>query len=177
MGPGLRKASLTAHVVTSVGWLGAVATTLGLGVAGLTSDDPIVVRGAYATLEATGWWVLVPLSFLSLGTGVTQAMVTRWGLLSHYWVVIKLAMNVLANIVLLLYMGTIEHLADLARNSELTGGIDSLRDPSPVLHASAALVLLVAATALSVYKPPGLTRRGQRQRHARTPSGSATAAT
>jgi YHS domain-containing protein len=36
-----------------------------------------------------------------------------------------------------------------------------------VLHASAALLLLVAATALAVYKPRGLTRYGQRSSSAR----------
>lgn len=37
-----------------------------------------------------------------------------------------------------------------------------LRDPSPVLHASAAILLLVGATVLSVFKPKGLTRHGRR---------------
>ena len=37
MAPGLRKLVLTAHIVSSVGWLGAVAGFLALSVAGLTS--------------------------------------------------------------------------------------------------------------------------------------------
>lgn len=36
----LRKLALTAHVVSSVGWLGAVTAFLALSIAGLTSKDP-----------------------------------------------------------------------------------------------------------------------------------------
>lgn len=39
MTPRLRKFALTAHVTSSVGWLGAVATFLALAVVGLTSQD------------------------------------------------------------------------------------------------------------------------------------------
>ena len=39
MTPRLRKFALTAHVTSSVGWLGAVAGFLALAVAGLTSQE------------------------------------------------------------------------------------------------------------------------------------------
>lgn len=42
----LRKLNLTAHVTSSVGWLGAVAGVLVLSIAGQTSHDPEVVRAA-----------------------------------------------------------------------------------------------------------------------------------
>ena len=47
--------------------------------------------------------------------------------------------------------------------------LGAIQNPSPVLHAGAALVLLVAATALAVLKPRGLTPYVRRkQRAART---------
>ena len=49
MTPRLRKLMLTAHVTSSVGWLGAVAVSFALAVAGLTSQDAQTVRGAYLT--------------------------------------------------------------------------------------------------------------------------------
>ena len=55
--PRLRKLALTAHVTSSVGWLGAVVAFLALSVAGLTSHDPQTVRGAYLVMELTGWVV------------------------------------------------------------------------------------------------------------------------
>ena len=166
MSPRLRKFTLTAHVTASVGWLGAVACSVALALAGLTSQDPQVVRAAYLTLELIGWFVLVPLSVTSLLTGLVQALGTRWGLFRHYWVLVKLLMNISATIVLLLYMQTLDHLADVAADTTSSSGdLMRLRDPSPVLHASAALLLLLVATTLSVYKPRGMTRYGQRKQH------------
>lgn len=66
MTPRLRKFALTAHVTSSVGWLGAVAGFLALAVAGLTSQDAQMVGAAYLTMELTTWFVIVPLSLASL---------------------------------------------------------------------------------------------------------------
>ncbi len=160
--PRLRKLALTAHVTASVGWLGAVLGVLALAVAGLTSDDPQTVRAVYIAMEATGWFVLVPLALASLVTGIVQGLGTQWGLFRHYWVVFKLLINVFATIILLMYMQTLGSLADraAATSGEHLGG---LRSPSPLLHAAVALVLLLAATTLAVYKPPGMTRYGRRK--------------
>ncbi|MGH2358186.1 MAG: hypothetical protein ACRDGJ_09270 [Candidatus Limnocylindria bacterium] len=89
MTPRLRKFALTAHVAFSVGWLGAVAGFVGLGVVGLTSEDAQTVRGAYLVMELAAWLTL--------------------------------------------------------------------------LHAALALLLLLVATALAVYKPRGMTPYGQRK--------------
>jgi hypothetical protein len=168
MTPRLRKLMLTAHVTSSVGWLGAVAVSFALGVAGLTSQDTQTVRGAYLTLELTGWFVLVPLSLASLLTGLVQSLGTTWGLFRHYWVLFKLLINLVASIVLLLYMQTLSYLAGIAAETTLSSGdLAELRNPSPVLHAGGALLLLLVATTLAVYKPRGMTRYGQRKQHER----------
>ena len=73
-------------------------------------------------------------------------------------------MNVTAVVVLLLYMQTLGYMEDLATSSTApNGGLSGLRDPSPVLHAGFGMLLLLVAAALSVYKPRGLTRYGQRK--------------
>jgi hypothetical protein len=167
MSHGLRKLTLTAHVTCSVGWLGAVAGFLALAVAGLTSQDAQLVRAAYLAMELTGWFVLVPLSFASLLTGLAQSLGTAWGLFRHYWVLFKLLINVLATIILLIYMQSLGNLAGRAAEVASSGGdLRGLRSPSPVLHAGAALLLLVVATTLAVYKPRGMTRYGWRKQHA-----------
>lgn len=158
----VRKFALTAHVAVSVGWLGAVVGFLALAVAGVTSQDAQTVRGAYLMMELTGWFVLVPLSLASLLTGLVQSLGTRWGLFRHYWVLAKLLLNVFANIVLLLYTQTLGYLADVAAAS---GDLSGLRSPTAVIHAGGALLLLVVATILSVYKPRGMTRYGQRKQN------------
>jgi hypothetical protein len=164
MTPRLRKLALTAHVTSSVGWLGAVAGFLALAVAGLASQDAQTVRGAYLAMELTGWFVLVPLAISSLLTGLVQSLGTTWGLFRHYWVVFKLLINVVATVVLLLYMQTLGSLAEVAAGSTSpSADLGALRSPSPALHAGAALLLLIVATTLAVYKPRGMTRYGQRK--------------
>ena len=96
MTPRLRKFALTAHVTSSVGWLGAVAVFLALGIAGLTSQDAQAMRAAYLAMESIGWFVLVPFSLASLLTGLVSSLGTTWGLFRRYWVLFKLLINILA---------------------------------------------------------------------------------
>jgi hypothetical protein len=164
MTPGLRKFALTAHITASVGWLGAIAGFLAVAIAGLTSENAQMVRAAYIVMEPIGWYVLVPLSFASLLTGLVSSLGTKWGLFRHYWVVFKLLINLFATVVLLIYMQTLSSLAGVAANLTLSSAdLFELRNPSPVIHAGAALLLLLVAVILSVYKPPGITQYGWRK--------------
>jgi hypothetical protein len=163
MTPRLRKFALTAHVASSVGWLGAVVVFLGLAVVGLTSPNAQTVRGAYLVMEPAAWFLLVPLAFASLLTGLVQSLGTTWGLFRHYWVVFKLIINVVTTIVLLVYMETFSFMAGVAADPNAELGV--VRNASPALHAGAALLLLVVATTLAVYKPRGVTRYGRRKQH------------
>src|SRR3990170_4099331 len=110
----LRKLALTAHVTSSVGWLGSVGGFLALAVAGLTSQDSQLVRATYLAMELTGWFVIVPLSLASLLTGLVQSLGTEWGLFRHYWILVKLLITILATIVLLVHMQPISHMAGVA---------------------------------------------------------------
>jgi hypothetical protein len=61
MTPRLRKFALTAHVTSSVGWLGAVVAYPALAITGLTSPDAQRVQAVYLAMELIGWYVIVPL--------------------------------------------------------------------------------------------------------------------
>src|SRR5438874_10803954 len=98
MSPRLRKIALTAHVTSSVGWLGSVTVFLVLAITGVTSQNSEVVRAAYLAMALVAWSVIVPLSLASLLTGLVQALGTQWGLVRHYWIVFKLVINVASNI-------------------------------------------------------------------------------
>jgi hypothetical protein len=162
MTPVVRKLVLTCHVTVSVGWLGAVAGFLALAVAGLTGDDPLRVRAAYLAMELVGWWVIVPASIGSLVTGLVHALGGEWGLVRHYWVLIKLVLTALATVVLLVHMQPVGRVAALAMAKALSAG--ELRDlrVQLIADAVAAQVVLVVATTLSVFKPRGVTRLGRR---------------
>ena len=161
LAPSLRNLALTAHVTASVGWLGAVAGFLALAVVGLASEDAQRVRAAYLVMEPIGWFVLVPLAFASLLTGLTQSLGTHWGLFRHYWVLFKLLINLFATFVLLLYMQTLDLVGDVA--GDPSAELSEVRNVSPLLHAVLALFLLVVAAALAIYKPRGMTRYGRRK--------------
>ena len=162
-----RKLALTAHVACSVGWSGAIVAFLGLGIAGLATDDAGTASGVYVAMEVTGRYVLVPFAVGSLLTGVVQSLVTRWGLVRHYWVVAKLAITVFAAAVLLMYLETLDALAVASRAASPGAGLGTAESLSPVLHAGAALALLLVATVLAVYKPRGLTPYGLRKQRRR----------
>ena len=164
MTPGLRKFALTAHVTASVGWLGAVAGFLALAVAGLASPDTQMVRAAYVAMDLIGWFVIVPLSLASLLTGLIQALGTTWGLFRHYWVLLKFLINILATLLLLLHMRPTTYLARAATETTFWGAdLHGLRIQL-VVDAGAALLALLVATTLSVYKPRGMTPYGHRKR-------------
>ena len=174
MPPAVRKLALTAPVSATVGWLGAVVAFLGLAVVGLTNENPQTVRGVYLVMQPAAWFALAPLAMLSLVTGLVQALGTAWGLVRHYWVIFKLLITVLATLVLLLYMQTFAAMAATASDPDV--GLGLVRNPSPLVHTVLALVLLLLATALAVYKPHGLTRYGwrrQEERRRRLSVGSA----
>jgi hypothetical protein len=174
MSPAVRRAALTAHITASVGWLGAVAAFLGLAVIGLVSRDAQTVRGVYLVMEPVGWFVLVPLGLASLLTGLVQSLGTTWGLFRHYWVVFKLLINLFATVVLLMYMQTLDQFARTAAEHPSSGGdLGALRSPSPLLHAVLALLLLLVAATLAVFKPRGLTPYGRRKLRERRPVGHA----
>jgi len=161
LSPGTRKFALTAHVTSSVGWVGAAVVFLAVAVVGLTSQDDLTVRGAYLVMKPAAWFVLVPLALLSLLTGIVMSLGTTWGLFRHYWVALKLLITVLSTIVLLIYMETFRRMAAVAADSSVS--LAMVRNPSPVLHATLALLLLLAATVLAVYKPPRMTAYGRRK--------------
>ena len=164
MPPGLRTLALTAHVTSSVGWLGAVVAYLALVGAALASQDVRTVRGAWVGMDVIAWFVIVPLSLASLLTGLVQGLGTPWGLLRHYWVLFKLVLTVVASAILLLHIPTVSHFAGRAATAD-GGGLDGLS--GELLHAGGGLVVLLATTALSVYKPRGLTPYGWRKRRSR----------
>jgi hypothetical protein len=160
----LRKLSLTLHVISSVGWMGAVACFFALAIVGITAGEDQVVRGAYIGMKVTTWAVIVPLCFASLVTGVIESLVSPWGLFRHYWVVAKLVLTALATVVLLIHTQPIGLMAHAATHAALGADLRSIRIQL-LVDAAAALFVLLVATVLAIYKPPGTTRYGWRKQH------------
>lgn len=158
MPPRIRKAALLAHVVFSVGWLGAVAAYLPLAIKGLTGTDAAAVRAAYLAMEQIGWGVIVPLALLSLATGLIQSLGTEWGLFRHYWVVAKLVLTGISTAILLAHMPAVSRAAAAVTNASLPIVPHDMMRAQLAVHAAGGLVVLLFITALSVFKPWGRIR-------------------
>ena len=175
MSPGVRKLALTVHLISSVGWIGAVIAYLALGLSARYAGDALAVLSAWIAMELTGWYVIVPLAVASFVTGLVMSLATPWGLFRHYWVVISLALTLLSVVVLLLHMPSVSATTDSLRAGVASGGAipvtpsehgghgGGLARGGDLFHPGVGLVVLLVVTVLNVYKPRGLTTYGWRK--------------
>jgi hypothetical protein len=151
------KLMLTAHVTFSLGWFGTIAAFLVLSIAGLTGNEQ-VVKACYLGMDLIAWFVILPFCLCSLLTGLTQSLFTHWGLFKHWWIFVKFLITLIATVVLLLHMQPISYIAKMSSESPLTLQELSALRIRLIADAGAALLVLVAATTISVYKPWGKIR-------------------
>jgi hypothetical protein len=161
MPPAVRRSALAVHVVSSVGWIGAAAGYLALGMAAEISGRPQTVRAAWIGMELIGWFVIVPLGCLAFLTGLVMAVGTPWGLIRHYWVLIALTLTTVALAVLVLHMPSVSATGDLARSTDDRTATHLGGD---IIHPALGLVVLLFVAVLNIFKPRGLTPYGQRRR-------------
>jgi hypothetical protein len=137
---------LTAHIIVSVGWLGAALAKLLLALVAVTTNAPEGSLNLYVAMEALNIG-FPPLAISTVVTGVLLSLGTRWGLLEHYWVVTKLVLTV----------GVITTAVQL--DGRFAEHVIAGSGPPTLLLALvvAHLLMLGSATALSVYKPWGKT--------------------
>jgi hypothetical protein len=155
-----RRPALVTHVASSVGSLGAVAAFLALALAGLISEDSERVRGCYLAMEMIARFVILPLIIASLISGVVSSLASPWGIFQHYWVLVKLLLNILVLVVLLLQIDGISAMAAAASRAPVSdAALFGLRT-SLLVHAAGGVVVLLIATVLGIYKPRGVTPYG-----------------
>jgi hypothetical protein len=144
------------HIVVSVGWLGLDAALVALEVIGLSTGDPQERAGIAAAMAALVVWVVVPVVFASLVSGLVLALSTPWGLVRYWWVLVKCGIaSVLTATGLMLMLPRLHQI--------IAGEAEPVRIQM-LIGRSIALTLLLAATGLSVVKPWGKTPHGARLR-------------
>lgn len=159
MSPRVRKFALTIHIISSVGWLGAVVSYLVVAVGGLFGPSP---QSVLLILETLGWRALVPLAVASVCTGLTQSLGTDWGLIRHYWVLTKFALTLVGTSILIVHMKSVSQIARIVSEQRMVVGLEAIRSQL-LVHAVGGLKLLVAIAFISVYKPWGLTPWARRK--------------
>ncbi|MGW7202442.1 DUF2269 domain-containing protein [Streptomyces sp. NPDC054837] len=160
-----RRASLVVHVTASAGWLGLTLGLLALGVTAATTGSGVTVEASVRTMKLFADWLLLPLAFLTLLSGLLLSLGTQWGLARHRWVWTKfwLTLATTTATVFALRPGVNSAVAAVAAGGPLPDAGDVLFGPIVSLSA------YVFMTVISVLKPWGPTRRGRRYRA--TPSG------
>jgi len=156
MTPRLRKIVLVTHIVFSVGWLGAIVPYLALAVAGLNGDAQ-TMRATYLSMEMIGWYVIVPFSLAAMLSGVVQALGTQWGLFRHWWVSMKFLLTIASVVILLKHMQDVSGVARVVKENAAV----NINFGPELIHAGGGLLVLLAITILSVFKPWGLTPYGR----------------
>ena len=163
MPPFLRKLALTVHVTSSVGLLGAIAAFLALAIAGFASADDQTIRACYLAMNIAAKFVIVPLAFAALLTGLIQSLGTAWGLFQHYWVLVKLLLTTFATTILLIKMALISAAARLASETSIPHTELRAAGLQLMVHAAGGLLVLLLPVILSIYKPQGRTSYGWRK--------------
>ena len=146
LSPRLRRSVLTAHIIASVGLLGDVAAVLAINVRAATTGDPALAASSYELLELFSVLFGIPLSLISLGTGLALGAGTKWGVLRYRWVTAKLLLILSVMLVGALVIGPAN-----AAMSDGRGGAEL----ALILGSAWDVVALSVATGLSVFKPGG----------------------
>ena len=159
----LRKLTLIIHIVCSVGWVGALAAFLVLAAVGIANADEFVVRSVYIAADLITGYAILPLALAAVATGITQALITPWGLFRSYWVVFKLAIVVTATAMLVEKTGAIGFIADMAAQGAISAPQLVGLQFSMLGHAVGGIVALLWAATLGMLKPKALTLWGRRK--------------
>ncbi|MES5820337.1 DUF2269 domain-containing protein [Streptomyces sp. RG80] len=155
-----RRVSLIVHVVSSASWLGLTLGLLALGITATTTEAAVTVEASVRTMKLFADWLLLPLAFLTLLSGLLLSLGTVWGLARHRWVWTKfwLTLATTTATAFALRPGVNAAVAAVAAGGPLPDAGDVLF--GPVVSLSAYLFM----TVISVLKPWGPTRRGRRLR-------------
>jgi len=160
--------ALVVHLTSSIGWIGAAVAYVSLVVAVLSNDDQRVVRDAILVMNSVDWFVIVPLAYLGLATGLVMSLGTPWGLFRHWWVVFSLLLTLAAVFVLTEYSLSLRAMAAVASKPTLShSDLRMLKDPGHAVHNLGGIAVLLVVAVLNTYKPQGVTRHGWRKQQER----------
>jgi len=119
-------------------------------------------------MNSIDWFVIVPLAYLALATGLVMSLATPWGLFRHWWVVFSLLLTLAAVFVLTEYSLSLRAMAALASKPTLSHSeLGMLKDPGHAVHNLGGILVLLVVAVLNTYKPQGVTRHGWRRQQER----------
>ncbi|MFH9066427.1 DUF2269 domain-containing protein [Streptomyces coeruleorubidus] len=160
LGRPARRAVLVVHVTASASWLGLTLGLLALGTTAAGTGSAVTVEASVRAMKLFADWLLLPVAFLTLLSGLALSLGTPWGLVRYRWVCTKfwLTLATTTATVFALRPGVNSAVTAVAAGRPLPDAGDVLFGPVVSLSA------YVFMTVISVLKPWGMTRRGRRLR-------------
>jgi hypothetical protein len=166
-----RQALLAVHVITSAAWLGIAVMFVALSVLALRAANVRDAQTIYETMAFFDQTMLPIANMAATTTGFALGVTTKWGIVRHWWVVIKVVISfAVLGIAFGFLHDALERSASQAADLAAVGGTvaDITSSGQVVLGGFVlALVSLVGAMLLSLYKPRGVTPWGRRSEPAR----------
>ncbi|GAA2063430.1 hypothetical protein GCM10009801_07280 [Streptomyces albiaxialis] len=159
LGRRARKVWLTVHIGVAVSWLGLSLGMTVLAVAGLTADTHAVRHGAYELMHLFDLTLVIPSMAVSVLSGLVLSLGTPWGLVRHWWVLLKFVIALsLPTVAAFFESKWIRSLQALTKDPAAEPGGTGVT--LAVCLATFTLLLWIAVI-LSVVKPGGRTRWGR----------------
>ena len=99
---GARRAVLTVHIVSAGAWIG-IDVVLGVLVfTAMATDTARIEALCYQALELFAVWPLFAAGLICLASGIVLGLGSNYGLITYWWVAVKLALNLLLPALVLL---------------------------------------------------------------------------
>ena len=84
-----RRWLLSAHILFSVIWLGAVLCTFVLFIVATDTNNGDVPQSIQESIDILDETIILPLAVGALVTGILLSVLTKWGLFKFWWLIVK----------------------------------------------------------------------------------------
>jgi hypothetical protein len=157
---------LSAHLLCTVAWLGAALCSLIFNITALLTNDPHLLNATYVFADILDKAILRGGAVGALLTGLLLSVLTQWGLMRFYWIIVKEIVSVLCIVVGVIISGWNDDAISLTAMQAL----HALHDPLYLTNRTLMfigiffqLIALAGVIVISVFKPWGQRKRpGQR---------------
>ncbi|WP_040205296.1 hypothetical protein [Neobacillus jeddahensis] len=166
-----KKSILVAiHVLSVASWIGGTLGMLLLGVYLQNAANGEQLYYTLASMDIIDENLLKYPALLTLFTGLMLSMWTQWGLVKHYWVLIKFVLTILTIMIGILFLNKwsvvlvnlVEENGFIAlQNSQFQSTWLSI-----IITASFNLFCLAFMTVITYLKPFGKVKKNKRKQHA-----------
>ncbi len=151
------------HIVFTGGWVGLVVGMCILGLSAAFGSDPGFALTCYEVMRRFG--VAIPIFALgSIFTGLVLSAVTPWGLVRYWWTITKAVLALATIVTAVMLGGSWREQAIVLLEAHFPAAPGSSAAWLLVGSSVAHLLMLAAATVISVDKPWGTTPRGRVRR-------------